>query len=237
MRSIRTMMTNIAQLLLLYLLFPIFIFACEASSPLSSTSAIINFLGQVPLCDTIADILSQYVSGITSNDIAQLTLWVFFKELPAAMIMGISVHFCIAVFDIVWDPVRLEDKSFHPLPILPGFFGIFLSTIITNVIGLTANDVIVFFAEFGVVIVMLLGIRLMFSALKKPKSIFTIKKILEWIIDGIYAVILSIYVASAIFIIQGGFGNFGKDLGHVLLMSTITLIASVVVYIVRLGED
>lgn len=235
---IKTSLVNLAQILLLFLIIPVFVMICEALSPFSSASGLISFLSQGPLFEPIADILSQYVSGITTGDIAQLTLWVFFKELPAAMIAGVSVHFCIAVFDFIWQPLKLTyKKSFKPLPILPGFLGIFLSTIITNVIGLTGSALVSFIIEFGVVIIMIFGIRLMFSALKLPKNFFSLFNFLEWIIDGIFAVILSIYVVSAVFIMRGGFGDVWKDLSHILLMSLITMIAAVVVSLVKLGKD
>jgi hypothetical protein len=233
--SIRTSLTNLAQLLLLFVLFPIFSLICEAIAPNSSINGLIAFLGRIDLCDTIADILTQYVSGITSGDVAQITIWVFLKEFPAAIIYGLIVHLCICIFDFIWDPIKLKERSFKPLPILPGFIGIFLSSIITSLIGLTGNAFTAFLMEIGVIIITIFGIRLMFSALSM-KKIFSLKKVLNWIIDGLYAVILSTYIATLMIIIEGQFADSKTAFGWCMIMAGITTLASIIVAVVRIPD-
>ena len=234
--SIRTMMTNIAQCLLLFLIFPIFIMICEALSPTSGVSSMITFLGQMPLCDTLADILSQYTSGISSTDVAEISVWVMLKEFPAAIIVGISVDFFINVFEMNWAPLRKKEKSFKPLPILPGFLGVFAAAIVINLIGLTGNGFATFAIELCVIGLMLFGIRLMVSSVGLTNFV-SLKSILIWIIEGLYAVIVSAYVAVAVIIMRGDIPSFGDSIKTLLLMAVVTLVASAVVFIVRLGKN
>ena len=234
--SIRTMMTNLAQCLLLFLIFPIFILICEALAPSSGVSSLIAFLGQMPLCETLADILSQYASGISSTDVAEISVWVMLKEFPAAIIVGISVDFFINVFDMSWAPLRREDKTFKPLPILPGFLGVFAAAIVISLIGLTGNGFAVFAIELCVIGLMLFGIRLMVSSVGLTNFV-SLKGILIWIIEGLYAVIVSAYVAMAVVIMRGDIPSFWESIKTLIVMAIVTLIASAVVFLVRLGKD
>ena len=236
MGRIRTLLTNLAQILLLFPIVPIALLICEKITPASSISNLISFIGQVPLSGILADILSQYTSAITSTDIADITLWVFFKEFPTAIIAGISVHFCISIFDFIWAPIKSKYKSFRPLPILPGFLGVFISSLITGAIGLTQNVYTEFAIEMVVILIALFGIKLMFSSLF-PKKIISFTKILIWIIDGLFAVIISIYVASLILLLEGNLSDPARAIGACLIIAGVTIIASVLVYFVRLSEQ
>lgn len=231
MFSFKTMIVNIAQGLLVFFLLPFFAFICEAFSPDSTISGIIGFLGQVPLCATLADILSQYSAGINQSDVLNITIWTFLKEFPSAIIAAISIHFCISLFNIIWAGYP---KYAKPWPILPAFLGIFLFTIITNIIGLTGSDLISFLIELGLVVIMLIGMKVMFTTRMKG-SIFSIKKILLWVIEGMYAVIISAYVAALMLVLRGA--TPGNPFGFIALMAGVALIASVLVFFTRLAVD
>ena len=236
MWRIRTSMTNLAQILLLFVLFPLFALICETIMPTSSITNLISFLGQVPMCDVLADLLSQVSSSFNSGDVAEITLWVFFKEFPTAMIAGLSVHLCTGIFDFIWSPLTSRSRSFRPLPILPGFLGIFLAAIVTGLIELNGSDMITFISEIGVIIVMLIGIKLLFSSLKVTRVI-SVTKALGWIIDGLYAVILAAYVATMMLIIKGILVDTVKAITMCVIMAVITIVASAIVYFVKAAID
>ena len=81
MNTIRTTLTNIAQILLVVILLPLFALICSAFNDSSLSTGVIGFLGQVPLCETLADIVSTQLSSSTSQaDLMEITLWTFFKE-------------------------------------------------------------------------------------------------------------------------------------------------------------
>lgn len=232
MGAIRTMLTNIAQILLLFVLIPIFAAICEPFNSTSAISGLISFLGQVDLISSVADILSGLSGSITSNDIANATVWTFVKEFPAAIIAGISVHFCITGFNVMWDAVRLKMPGFKPLPILPGFLGIALSVIITNIIGLTNNDALSFFIEIGIIVVAFFALKMIFSG-RWGRSLFSIKRVLLWLIEGIYAVIIATYIAGMLLIMRGY--EHSSPIMFVITLSTITFIASVLTFFARRG--
>ena len=229
MNTIRTTLTNIAQILLVGILLPLFALICSAFNDSSLSTGVIGFLGQVPLCETLADIVSTQLSSSTSQaDLMEITLWTFFKEFPSAIIAGISVHLCVGIFDHIWS---VFPKHLKPLPILPGFLGVALFTIIINIIGLTGSDVTAFFVEAGVVVVMLIGIWMLIKAGWGKKV--SIKTALLWIIEGLYAVLLTTYISGMMLIVQDK--EPMNTLSFVLLLSAAAIIGSLLVYFVRLG--
>ena len=231
MSAMRTTLTNIAQILLVFFLLPFFALICGAFNDSSLTTGLINFLGQVPLCQTLADIVSTQLSSTTSQtDLMEITLWTFFKEFPSAIIAGISVHLCVGIFDHIWFNFP---KHLKPLPILPGFFGIVLFTIISNVIGLTGSDLTAFFVEAGVVVVMLIGLWILLKAGWGKKV--SIKTALLWIIEGLYAVLLTTYISGMMLIMQDEEPINAFSL--ILLLAVAAIIGSLLVYFVRIGVD
>ena len=227
MNAIRTTLANIGQILLIILFFPVFALICEAFNSTSGITGVIDFLGQIPFCNTIADIISaQFSTNVTQSSLVEITIWTFLKEFPSAFIAGISIHLCVGVFDRFWSDFPQRHK---PLPILPGFLGVFLFTIIVDIIGLSENDLTAFFVEIGVIVVMLFGIYMMFRAGWGRR--ISVKRALLWVIEGLYAVILSVYITGMMLIMEGK--EPMNTISFVLILSAIALIGSLLVHFVR----
>jgi len=195
MFSVRTLLCNLAQILLVFFLFPILGLICDLLQGNSAVTAIIGFIGNISLCNTIADVLSQYAGRPDTGELVNVTVWTFLKEFPSAFIAGMCVDTSISIFNLMWDPIKKKDSTFKPLPILPGFLGIFAFTLIINLIGLSGNDLVAFFMQFAVIAIMILGIKFMIT-LKKMSTVFSLKKVLLWVIEGVYAIILSTYITG-----------------------------------------
>lgn len=232
---LRTTMCNLAQVLLVGIILLVFGSLGAVFFPTETITGLINYLGQLPFCNTIADILSQFTDAMRADDIAGVTVWTFFREFPAAIISGICIHFCTSIFNRMWAPLRRKDESFKPLPIFPGFLGLFLSSIvIISVRALAKSDLLVFGIEIGIILLMVFGIKVMITG-RWGSNPFSLKRILLFIIEGLYAVVLSANVAGLIVIMKEE--QPVATPAFVAMLLIITVIASFLVSIARIGVD
>ena len=65
------------------------------------------------------------------------------------------------------------------------------------------------------------------------RSLFSIKRVLLWLIEGIYAVIIATYIAGMLLIMRGY--EHSSPIMFVITLSTITFIASVLTFFARRG--
>lgn len=245
MGKIRTLMTNIAQVLLVCILLPIvaiiFYITSQNTAATSLYSFCLSLIEAIPLCELSCGLLSQYVSGSVEVDVAEITLTVILKAFPETIMVSVFVHFFNQLFEKGWDLTRssmgFSGKFFKPLPIFPTFLGLICATIISKSFDLFKNDLITIIAEFGVIIIVIIGIKIMFTA-RLPKGIFSFKKILIFIIDGIYGVIVSVYIASMLLVSLGGsFSTTNEMFGFVATIVGVTMVATIIVWVVRKFDD
>lgn len=232
---------NIAQIILLVILIPFVAIICNVISPNGTASSfggiMLSLIGEIPLCRLLCGLLSQYVSGFAAADITNITVIVFLKAFPEAMLVSICVHFFVQLFSREWNIFKLSlsqsaQKRFKPLPIIPSFIGIVCATVITNLIDLFGNAFVSIIAELGVIIVMIIGIKIMFSR-KLNMNIFSLKRILLFMIDSVYAIIISTYIATIFMVALGMVNNLRTAIYIVSIVAGITIIATVIVWFLQ----
>lgn len=224
---------NVAQLLLLWILFPVVWGILYIIKPDSSTAAdglIWDFIGGIELLEVAIAIIKERVLFDTSS-IGELTVTVLLKAFPDAVLVGVVAHFV----NQVWDLWMSKLKGVNAMTIFPTFAGIALSSIVVTAIS-HLGDLIAIISEIAVIAIMLIGFRIMFRGRLGGGKIFSFKKILVLIIDGLYAVIL---VCSVALMMVASFDEvnlgFGESIKLVITSLVLATVASVGVFFVRSG--
>ena len=221
---------NVAQLLLLWILFPVaygILYIIKPDSTAATDGLIWDLVGGIELLEVAIAIIKERVLFDTSS-MADITVAVLLKAFPDAVLVGVVAHFV----NQVWDIWMSKIKNVEAMTILPTFVGIALSSFVVTALS-HLGDIISMITEFGVIIIMLIGFKIMFRG-RFSSKIFSFKKILVLFIDGLYAVILVCFVAS---MMVASFSEPALPLWDSLKLIFTSLIcmtvASVVVFFVR----
>ena len=242
-KGFRNIRVNIAQIIVVVIFLPFVAVLCSALTPNNAGGSmggiLLSLVGEIPLLNIVCGILSQYVSGFTASNVLEITAWVLIKAFPDAALVGICVHVFEEMFNHGWNAMRLgmkkrEAELFKPLPIFPAFLGIFAATIIVNLFDLFGNVMVALIGEIIVIVVMIIAIRLMFGKLGRGK-IFSAKKIMLIMIDSIYAIIVSAYLAAHVLVGLGYVTNMSQRLSLIGTTLGTMLAASLLVTWVHRG--
>lgn len=191
-----SLISNIAQILILVLILPIVFAIIDADT-------LMNFIQGVPIFDTWTGILYNYATIDTSS-----LVWIYTKSFFEALIMGICVHTAIGIGNV------LQAKG---LPILSTFVGIIAGSIVIKLLGVTQGFQIILY-----IAIMLIGIFMMVKGVFTKLKIFDIKSFLMLIIESILAVIMCGYVVALTLFSEGAIGL--SRLLFVLCASIIALV-------------
>ena len=191
-----SLISNIAQILILVLILPIVFAIIDADT-------LMNFIQGVPIFDTWTGILYNYATIDTSS-----LVWIYTKSFFEALIMGICVHTAIGIGNV------LQAKG---LPILSTFIGIIAGSIIIKLLGVTQGFQIILY-----IAIMLIGIFMMIKGVFTKLKIFDSKSFLMLIIESILAVIMCGYVVALTLFSEGAIGL--SKLLFVLCASIIALV-------------
>lgn len=191
-----SLISNIAQILILVLILPIVFAIIDADT-------LMNFIQGVPIFDTWTGILYNYATIDTSS-----LVWIYTKSFFEALIMGICVHTAIGIGNV------LQAKG---LPILSTFIGIIAGSIIIKLLGVTQGFQIILY-----IAIMLIGILMMIKGVFTKLKIFDSKSFLMLIIESILAVIMCGYVVALTLFSEGAIGL--SKLLFVLCASIIALV-------------
>ncbi len=218
---------NIAQIILVVFISGILLFF-KLISPETAISA----LEHVPLCTTLANVLSS-MTVATTGDIVEITVWTLLMEFPTAILVGITIHIVITVWNfLVWGGYKKK----KPWPIVPGFIGLLLSTFIVNIIELVGNMILALVIEVLVIALLFSCIRPISKALKITNFI-SVKKILNFVIDGVYAIQLAAFVAAIMNVLAAKSGAGGVSFVTFIVIFGSTLLSSLIVSLVRQTQD
>lgn len=231
-KGVRTTVSNIAQIILVVLLLPaiaIIIGAISGGNGNSSIGGLLSSLvGKIPLCDIWVDILYQYKGGLVVEDVLSSTAMVIVKALPEALISAICVYAAVQISQ------KLKAIG---LPIFPAFVGISVATIITSLTGLSGNMLMEIIIDFGVVIIMFIGLKIMFKSVLGGIKAFSAKKILLFFIDGLFGVVTTAYISGLILAAAGAYSTVNQALSRILMLTGIEIIAAVVVGVINYFAD
>ncbi len=224
---------NAAQIILVAIFLPIFAFSLAAISRenegLSNVNELLkSLIDAIPVCEVCANLLCQFWEGLSVGSVMSLSVSVLLKAFPEAIISIICVHGCCQLFN---------KKNVRGLPIFPTFLGIFIATVITVLTGLSGSDFMQILVEFGVIIIILIGLKLVFKSAFGGAKIFSIKKILILIIDGLFAVLSTTYVAGLLLAAQGEFGAAKDTFVKVLILAATEILGGYLVVLVKKGES
>lgn len=209
-RSFDVLMKNIAQIVIVVILIPFLAIICFALSPQNSSSAFgsfaVSLIGEIPLCSLLCTLISQYIGSFSAVAVADITLLVILRAFPEALLVSISVNIFNSLFSKEWGITGSDNKKvLKPLPILPSFLGIAAATLLVQIFDLTQNNFIVLVSEIVTLAIIIFAIKLMFSG--RYSGFLSGRKIVEFIIGGVYAILLSIYIAVLLLTVSGAVGN------------------------------
>ena len=226
---------NIAQLILVVILLPFIaiIFSAFSGNPASGLGTfLMSIISQMPMGEMLFDLLSTLVSGFTAADAINVSITVLVSALPEAIISAIFVSACIAVTDILWRPWKFTDDN-KPLPILAAFVGIILSTVFIAVLNIPDSALVTLLSELLLIVILIIGIKFLFKSIFPGTKIFLVKKILYLIIDGLYAIIMTSYVAALTVVATGGCSGIGEAGKYIAGVTGVTVVASVIVWFIH----
>ena len=201
----------------------------------ASLGLLLSMFSDVPVCGVAFDLISQYVTFGAEVKITEISTLLFLKAFPETIMVSVLVHFFVQLFQRdhgVFDNDSLSEPIVAPLPILPTFLGLVAATILVGLLNLFGNAMITFIAELFLVAIIIFGIKLMFGK-RYGSGIFSLKKILTLIIDGLYAVIFSTYVAAMVVVGSGSFQRFKEAFVFEISMIGAVLVATALLHIVR----
>lgn len=232
----KNLQRNIAQILLVVLIFPLFsllmslFFKGDANA--NALDFLFNLISEIDIFSLMAGLLSQVASGFSAVELTEISLLVVLKAFPEAVLFSLCVHFFVQLFPLTaWADLKVK-----PLPIFPAFLGIISATIIKSLIELFKNTIITIVAELGVIVIMIIAIRMMFRR-KHKVIIYSAPKILLFVIDAIYAVIISIYISSLLVLLTHQFDSIGQAVLFIAPSILLTIVAAVIVWLIKVFTD
>lgn len=214
-RGLKNTISNIAQVLLVVILLPGVSLILGAVGGKSSQTGFVNSLfGKIPLCDIWLDILYQHKGGLSAESVLSSAAVVILKAFPEAIISAICVYVCIQISK------KLNARG---LPIFATFVGIVIASVLTTLTGITGNVNTEIIADFGVLLVMVIGLRIMMKSVFRGMKVFSLKKVLLFIIDGLFAVITTAYISGLLIAASGYYSSAGEIIGQILILTGIEI--------------
>lgn len=214
-RGLKNTISNIAQVLLVVILLPGVSLILGAVGGKSSQTGFVNSLfGKIPLCDIWLDILYQHKGGLSAESVLSSAAVVILKAFPEAIISAICVYVCIQISK------KLNARG---LPIFATFVGIVIASVLTTLTGITGNVNTEVIADFGVLLVMVIGLRIMMKSVFRGMKVFSLKKVLLFIIDGLFAVITTAYISGLLIAASGYYSSAGEIIGQILILTGIEI--------------
>lgn len=222
--------SNIAQIILIFILFPflaIIFSVVFKNAPTAFADFLMNLIGQIPVCDIWVDILYQSASGLTQAKFIDMIPVAMMRAVPETMLLTVCVHAA--------NQFSLKVLRQHGLPIFSTFAGIILATFLASAAGLIENLI----AELGVLVIMSIGIMLMFKAVlgSQGYAVFGFKRVLYIFLDGVLAVIACAYASMLLIVFLGYYSNVREAVGRFLIISGLTMLAAILRYLASFGED
>lgn len=224
-QGIRNTISNIAQILLVVLLFPCvaILLGVISSSDSSTMGVLVSLIGKIPLCEIWLDILYQYSGSLSAEAVLSSTLLVILKALPEALISAVCVYVSVQLSR------KLKSRG---IPIFATFIGIFIASIITTLTGLSGNVTTEIIADFGVLIIMIIGLKIIAKSVFSGIRILSIKKVLLFIVDGLFAVITTAYISGLIMAATGVYVSIAQAIGRVFILTGIEIVVAMGVGII-----
>ena len=226
-RGFLNVRSNVAQIILIVIFLPtiaVIIRLISGSGGAGNMSGMLNSLiGEIPLCGVWVDVLYQINGGLSASDVASSASLVILKAFPETLISAICVFVC--------ERISKKIRAWG-LPIFATFLGIVIATIITSLTGLSGNVTTEILIDFGVILVMLVGLKFMFNSVLGSTGVFVVKKVLMFIIDGLLAVITTGYIAGLLLAATGAYASTGEAMGRVIILTGAELVAVALAWIV-----
>jgi len=226
---------NIAQIIVVCMLIPVVALICNLFAPDNGGWAFGNFIfslmDEIPMCNIWCGLLAQFIGGSGDLDLAGITIMVFLRAFPEAIMVGVLIHFFCELFNKEWNIFKKKEKirNFHPLPIFPSFLGLFAATLLINLLDLMKSDLITLIVEICIVAIMITGLKMMFGT-RYAGGIFSLKKILTLIIDGIYGIIAAGYMTVMLMGSSGLINGMSDLLPAILAVTGLMMVASLIVW-------
>ena len=211
---------NYVQIFIVVLLLPFAAIILGIFPDADLTEVFSDLTSHIPVCDVCVDLLSKYFGGISVNDLFSSLFVVIYKALPESLILSLCVHFCILISK------KLNEAA---MPILATFIGIVIASVVKSLIGLTTNNKIELGLDIGTVILLVVGIKLLSKSLFKGMKVLSLKQVLLLFINGLFAVLTTVYVSALLLAAQGFYPTIGKAADVVFITTGIEFVASVVV--------
>ena len=221
---------TLAQIAIIVILLPFIavILGLFFSDIKSINKFLLTLIDNIPLFEVWVSLFSEFGSAISAGQVIESTLYIYIESFFEAFITGISVH----IFNNIGKALK-----FSGLPILTTFVGVFVGCVILKMTSAMGNNLGIIAANLGVIVIMVVGIKFIFGSIFPSRGIFSLQKILMLIIEGLLAVIVCGYVTMLAIIANGYVTSVGDAAIKLTAITTLTVIALLVVYFLRGSED
>lgn len=222
-RGVRNTISNISQIAIVVVLLPFIaiilgVIAGPHNGVIGSAGVLSSLIGSIPLCEIWVDLIYQFSGGLSAEEVLSSTVIVILKAFPETIITAICVYICVTASK------KLKAVG---LPIFATFVGIVIATIITTLTGISGNTTTEILVDFGVIIVLIISLKIMFTRIFHGMKGISGKKILLFVIDGLFAVITTAYISGLLIAAQGGYKSVGEAIGKVYILTGIELLTAV----------
>ncbi len=218
--------------------------ACGGEESKFAQHVIAVVLDKVPLFQELAALMLSFFWGNPANAVLAFTPWTLLKALPETMLVSVCCHFYTQILH------RNPKKATKSTTLMPAILGITTATIFIMILNIFISDKITMLLEscllciiiiFGII----LAIKSLFIGEKKgrkktrkrkketkeikAKNFYSLGRLFLFIIDGLYAVIISCYSTSIMVVVAGLTTGFWNIFWRIALLSLIVLVASSIV--------
>lgn len=178
------LISNIAQILLIILVFPFIGWFLD-------TESLLNFLDSIPIFNTWIQLLYNAHTIDTSN-----LFLIYFTSFFEAIVLGICTHVCVQIHTL---------SGNYGLPIFPTFLGVAIACGLFSLLSVAgAFQLLLYLVIIG------FGLWLMLKSLFKTKRLFSTENILLLVVESLFAVVICGYVVALSLFSEGklSFGAF-----------------------------
>ena len=208
----RKPISAVAQILLVALLLPciaILLNALFGQSGANPMKKIVEAaLDKTPYLDAWAAMLNTFSQNNVLQELSDSMTLLILKEAPKTMIINVAVYACNGVGDFLDVPGPHILSSF--IGVLVGLFSV---AMLEKIPGTEAQV----FSMIGFLIVMIIGLKILFAKKMSSVSLFSVKRLLSFVVDGLVAVELCAYLTCLMLVMGGYYGN-SRQAAHVLFV-------------------
>ncbi|MBQ8057925.1 MAG: hypothetical protein IJ275_06295 [Ruminococcus sp.] len=170
MKFLSGLISNIAQITLIVILFPLIAWMFDFSN-------LLTFLGSIPIFDTWIDVLYR-ANNLDLDNLA----YVYLSSVFETLVVGICTHVFIKIHKIL---------GAYGLPIFATFLGVTLACVLFRALSFAGAFELVLY-----IVILAVGIFLMIKGVFRSVKLFSLKDFFELIVECVFSVMICGYITA-----------------------------------------